>query len=171
MLNHNARFGMAHMPPEMLAKAGWLMARYGMTFEQAYALYGKYIGNWGDAAIEYRFDAVIDGVVVKSVRKSPVKERRLRAEAGSVLLREGETYDATLVRIAMTDQNDNVLAFYQGGVTFRTEGPIRLIGEKHNMLRGGLGGVIVRTVGEKGAAKLTIEAECADPVVIEFTVG
>ena len=171
MLNHNARFGSNHMPPAMLAKAAWLMARHGMTFEQAYQLYGKYIGNWGDAAIEYRFDAVKDGIVVKSVRKAPVRERRLRAEAGSTALREGETYDATLVRIAMTDQNDNVLAFYNGALRITSEGPIRVIGAEHNMLRGGLGGVIVRTAGEKGAAKLTIEAEGTEPVTIDFTVG
>ena len=171
MLNHNARFGSNRMPPAMLARAAFLMARYGMTFDQAYRLYGKYIGNWGDAAIEYRFDAVVDGVVVRSVRKAPFRERRLRAEAGSVLLREGETYDATLVRIAMTDQNGNVLSFYNGGVTFKVEGPIRLIGAQHNMLRGGLGGVIVRTAGGTGAAKLTVEAEGAEPVTIDFTVG
>ena len=171
MLNHNARFGSNHMPPAILAKAAVLMARYGMDFEQAYQLYGKYIGNWGDAAIEYRFDAVKDGVVVKSVRKSPVKARRLRAEAGSTRLREGETYDATLVRIAMTDQNDNVLAFYNGALRFTVEGPIRLIGAEHNMLRGGLGGVLVRTTGETGKARLTISAEGTEPVEIAFTVG
>ena len=171
MLNHNARFGANHMPPAMLAKAAFLMARYGMTFEQAYQLNGKYIGDWGDAAIEYRFDAVKDGVVVKSVRKSPARSRHLRAEPGCVRLQEGDTYDATLVRIAMTDQNGNVLAFYNGGLQFKTEGPIRLIGAAHNLLRGGLGGVIVRTTGETGTAKLTIEAELADPVTIEFTIG
>ena len=171
MLNHNARFGSDHMPPAMLARAAYLMARHGMTFEEAYQLYGKYIGNWGDAAIEYRFDAVKDGVVVKSVRKAPVKERRLRAEAGSVRLREGETYDATLVRIAMTDQNDNVLAFYNGALRITAEGPIALIGAEHNMLRGGLGGVIVRTTGETGRAALTVEAEGTAPVTVDFTVG
>ena len=171
MLNHNARFGANHMPPAMLAKAAYLMARHGMTFDQAYRLYGKYIGNWGDAAIEYRFDAIKDGIVVKSVRKAPVRERRLRCEAGSIALREGETYDATLVRIAMTDQNGNVLAFYNGALHLTAEGPIRLIGAEHNMLRGGLGGVIVRTTGGKGTARLTVEAEGAQPVTVDFTVG
>jgi beta-galactosidase len=170
MLNHNARFGADHMPPAMLMKAAFLMARYGMTFEQAYQLNGKYIGDWGDAAIEYRFDAIRDGVVVKSVRKSPVKARVLRADPYTTRLREGETYDATLVRIAMTDQNDNVLPFYNGALRIRAEGPIALIGAEHNMLRGGLGGVIVRTTGGRGEAKLTIEAEGAAPVTVTFTV-
>ena len=171
MLNHNARFGSNHMPPEMLFKAGVCMARYGMTFEDAYQLYGKYIGNWGDAAIEYRFDAVTDGVVVKSVRKSPVKGRALRAEAGTACLHEGETYDATLVRIAMTDQNGNVLPFYNGALRITAEGPVALIGAEHSMLRGGLGGVIVRTTGGRGTAKVVIEAEGTQPVTVTFTVG
>ncbi len=171
MLNHNARFGSDHMPPAVLAKAAVCMARYGMTFDDAYRLYGKYVGNWGDAAIEYRFDAVKDGVVVKSVRKSPARARVLRAETPTTQLREGETYDATLVRIAMTDQNGNVLPFYNGALRITAEGPIRLIGAEHNMLRGGLGGVIVRTTGGQGAAKVTIEAEGTAPVEIAFTVA
>ena len=39
------------------------------------------------------------------------------------------------------------------------------------MLRGGLGGVIVRTAGGQGAAKVTIEAEGTAPVEIAFTVA
>ena len=171
MLNYNARFGSNQMPPAQLARGAYLIARHGMTFEQAYQLYGKYIGNWGDAAIEYRFDAVVDGVVVKSVRKAPAKARVLRCDAGSTHLREGETYDATLVRIAMTDQNDNVLPFFNGALRITAEGPVRLIGAEHNMLRGGLGGVIVRTAGERGTAKVTIEAEGTEPVAITFTVS
>ena len=171
MLNYNARFGMNRMTPEQLFKAAVCMTRYGMTFEDAYQLFGKYIGDWGNAAIEYRFDAVKDGVVVKSVRKSPMKARVLRAEAGTSRLQEGETYDATLVRIAMTDQNGNVLPFYNGALRMTAEGPIRLIGAEHNMLRGGLGGVFVRTTGESGSAKLIIEAEGTAPVEIPFTVG
>ena len=112
-----------------------------------------------------------DGVVVKSVRKSPARARVLRAEAPTTQLREGETYDATLVRVAMTDQNGNVLPFYNGALRITAEGPIRLIGAEHNMLRGGLGGVIVRTAGGQGAAKVTIEAEGTAPVEIAFTVA
>jgi beta-galactosidase len=159
------------MPPAMLMKAAFLMARYGMTFEQAYQLNGKYIGDWGDAAIEYRFDAIRDGVVVKSVRKAPARARVLRVDPYTARLCEGESYDATLVRIAMTDQNGNVLPFYNGALRITAEGPIRLIGAEHNMLRGGLGGVIVRTTGGQGAAKVTIEAEGTAPVEIAFTVA
>ena len=39
------------------------------------------------------------------------------------------------------------------------------------MLRGGLGGVIVRTTGETGRAALTVEAEGTAPVTVDFTVG
>jgi hypothetical protein len=39
------------------------------------------------------------------------------------------------------------------------------------MLRGGLGGVIVRTTGGRGTAKVVIEAEGTEPVTVTFTVG
>ena len=38
------------------------------------------------------------------------------------------------------------------------------------VLRGGLGGTYVRTVGESGKAALTVEAEGAAPVRLEWTV-
>jgi len=170
ILNHSARFGMAHLPPKILLKAGWLMLRYRMTFADAYQLYGKYIGNWGGAATEYRFEAVQDGVVKETVVRAPVTDIHLAASVRSTVLTHGETYDARLVQIAMLDQNGNVLPFYQGAVRLRTEGPIRILGPETAVLRGGLGGTLVRTTGEGGRASLTLESDQAEPVRMEFTV-
>ena len=170
MLNHSARFGSAKMPPALMAKAAVAMGKYGMSFDDAYQLYGKYIGNWGDAATVYRFEAVKDGKVVATVERGPAEGLRLKAEVETTTLREGETYDAVLVRLRMEDERGNTLPFYNDAVTFSTEGPIRVLGPETTVLRGGMGGTIVRTVGKAGKAKLTIRADGAAPVEVEFTV-
>ncbi len=171
ILNHSARFGSSRMPPKLLLKAGWLMLRWRMSFADAYALYGKYIGNWGGAAVVYRFDAVKDGKVAASVVKTPASSVALEARVDHTALREEDTYDAALVRLRMCDQNGNTLPFYNNAISLETEGPIRVIGPAQAMLRGGMGGVYVKTVGESGHASLTLRPAQGAPVRIEFEVS
>ena len=170
LLNHTARFGSRRLPLRLLLKAGWLMLRFGMSFGDAYDLYQKYIGNWGGASTVYRFEAVKDGRVVATVCKAPAEELHLEARASHSVLRDGAAWDAALVRLAMRDQNGNVLPFYNGAIELETEGPVELIGPKRAMLRGGLGGTFVKTTGVPGAAALTLTAEGLPPVRLEFTV-
>ena len=170
LINYASRFGYSRLPWRLKLKTLWLMLRYHMSFGDAYALYGKYTNNWGDAASDYRFDAVKNGETVLSVVKGPVQGIRLEAEAGSTVLTEGDSYDAALVRISMRDQNGNVLPFCQEAVKLETRGPIRLIGPETAVLRGGLGGAFVRTLGRSGSASLTLTAAGAAPVTLEFTV-
>ena len=170
LLNYNSRFGASHLPLPLKRKAAWLMLRYRMNYGDLYRLFGKYVGNWGDAATVYRFEAVKDGKVVKTVRKTPAAQVHLSARADHTELREERTYDAALIRMAMRDQNGNVLPFYQEPVELETEGPIAVIGPKVTLLRGGMGGTYVKTVGKSGRAVLKIRAGQAEPVQIVFQV-
>ncbi len=170
ILNYATRFGFSRLPPQIMAKAGVLMARYGMRFEDAYALYGKYVGNWGDSATAFRFEAVKNGEVIKTVCKTPMTALRLEATPSAAVLREGATYDAALVRLRMTDGHGNVTPFWQGAVTLSVEGPIALLGPKSATLRGGCGGVLLRTTGGTGEAVLRMETEMTEPVELRFKV-
>ena len=102
---------------DVLAKGKEYSDKYGMRFGDAYALYGKYIGNWGDKATVYRFEAVRDGKVVRTVSKTPFGSLSLKAVPSGTELTEGETYDVAAVRIEMTDQNGNRLPFFNEAVT------------------------------------------------------
>ena len=170
ILNHAARFGYGSLPPKLLFKAAWLMLRYGMRLSDATSLYQKYIGDWGGETVEYRFEAVKDGQVVKTVVKAPSTALRLEARPSHTLLREGASWDAALIRLAMRDRNGNVLPFYNDPVTLEAEGPIGIIGPRTTALRGGLGGTFVRTAGGTGPAALIVTAEGAPPVRIDFIV-
>ena len=155
---------------DLLAKAAELMTRYRMSFSDAYALYGKYIGDWGVRATEFRFDALKNGEVVKSVRLGAVKSLRLEARPSHTVLREGATYDVSAVRLAMTDQNGNVTPFWHGSVDVEIEGPLELIGPARPVLRGGLGGTYLRTVSEAGEAVVRLKTEQTEPVELRFII-
>ena len=141
-----------------------------MSFEQAYQLYGKYIGNWGDKSLCYRFEAIKNGRVIKELNVSVFESRALNACADHTELLEDETYDTALVRIRMTDQNGNDLPFYNEPVSVSITGEAEIIGDTPVMLRGGMGGVYVRSIGKSGKATLTLSAPYTQSVTIDFNV-
>ena len=55
------------------------------------ALYGKYVGNWGGEATRWRFDAVQDGNVVRSVTLCPSAKLHLEVKVSRTALREKDT--------------------------------------------------------------------------------
>ena len=170
ILNESARFGMNGISAESKRKAAVLMLKYHMTYEDAYRLYGKYIGNWGEKSVTFRFEAIKNGKVVKMLTVSPFEQRRLKAQVSHTELMEDKTYDVAAVRIRMTDQNGSTLPYMNGAVTARLEGEAELIAESPVMLRGGMGGVYVRTVGKSGRATLRLSAEGCQPVTIVFNI-
>ena len=170
ILNHAAIYGFQHLPPKILTKAGLLVVRYGMKYEDAYALYSKYVGSWGDTSSEYRFEAVTGGKVVKTVTLSACTALHLCASADHTVLTEGKTYDVAAVRLSVRDQNGNVLPFYQGALSASVEGPASLIGPSLIILRGGLGGTYLKTTGEEGPVTLTLSDPQLGNTVLRFEV-
>ncbi|MBR5741391.1 MAG: glycoside hydrolase family 2 protein, partial [Firmicutes bacterium] len=171
ILNHVALYGMNDLPPAIKAKAAKCIALYGMRPNDAVKLYNKYVGDWGGAATVYRFDAVKDGKVVKTVVKSPSSKVFLAIAADHTGLEERATYDVATVRIRAVDENGNTLPFFNEPVTFETEGPVESIGPAVISLKGGMGGTYVRTVeGKTGPAKLTVRSAQTESVTISFTM-
>ncbi len=155
-LNHIARYGMNNLPLDIKLKLGEAMTVYHMTFEQAYALYGKYVGNWGDKATTFRFEAIKDGEIVKTVTKSTSGKLNLEVSCDHTELREGDTYDVAAVRVRVCDEYGNVQPFFNAQLKAELSGPIELAGPKYILINGGMGGCYIRTTGEKKAASLKI---------------
>lgn len=156
-LNHVALNGY-RLPPKIIAKALWCMLAYRMNFGDAYTLYNKYIGDWGGTSTVYRFEAVKDGKVVKTITKCPMSKRNLVTDVSSNELIEGATYDVALIRVMMKDENGNLLPFYNDPIRISTEGPVEIIGPDTVPLMGGMSGVYVKSTGEAGEAKVTIKS-------------
>ncbi|MBR6382085.1 MAG: glycoside hydrolase family 2 protein [Lachnospiraceae bacterium] len=170
MMNHTAMYGMGHLPPRILFLAAKAVLVYHMNFGDAVRLYNKYVGDWGGTATTYRFEAVYQGQVVKTLTKAPSSKLHLHAEADHTDLTPDHTYDAALIRIRMEDEYGNLLPFWNDPIRVETEGPLEIIGPKVFALQGGMGGTYVRTTGGLGAGALYIRSDRGQEQKITFTV-
>lgn len=169
-MNLVARGSLNHIPKRLYLTALKLLLIYHIDFAEVTRLYTKYIGDWGGTATIYRFDAIKDGKVVKSVTKEPVREIRLDAEADHTILTEQHSYDVALVRIRAVDDHGNVLPFYQEPVRLITEGDISIIGPDTIALQGGMGGTYVKSTGRSGRGALLLQSQTAGEVRIPFQI-
>ncbi len=171
LLNATAKVGLYGLTKAMYLKAGKLMLMYHMTQQEAVDLYGKYIGNWGGEATVYKFEAIKDGEIVKTVEKKAMTKIVLDVSVDHTELVEDHTYDVAAVRIKATDEYGNVLPYFNDIVTFDIKGDAEIIGPKTVALSGGMGGTFVKTKGKEGKAKLKIKSPQAKTVDVDFTIN
>ena len=164
------KYGLAGLPLAYKVKFGWCMLRYKMAFKDGVALYGKYVGNWGGEATRWRFDAVQDGNVVRSVTLCPSAKLHLEVKVSRTTLREQDTYDMAAVRVRILDENGTPAPYAQFPVQFAVEGSAALVGPQTAVAEGGMTGTYLRTVGTAGEAVLTVSAPQTQPVAVRFTI-
>ncbi|MGN0350093.1 MAG: glycoside hydrolase family 2 TIM barrel-domain containing protein [Roseburia sp.] len=168
VLNDIALYGLTDLPKSTYLKALGLLLRYHMGVGDAVTLYNKYIGDWGGTSTSYRFEAIKEGEVVKTITKEPMTKLYLKVKTDHTELIEKNSYDVAAVRIQAVDEYENLMNFFQGPIALETEGPIEIIGPKITSLRGGMGGTFVKTTGESGKAVLVIQSEQAGEYKVEF---
>ena len=163
--------GLANLTPADLAKMGYAMMKYGLTYEDAVALYGKYVGNWGGEATVWRLDAKNCGEVVQSLTLCPSAKLHLEVTPSHTELQEGNTYDMASVRIRILDEFGNPAPYAQLPVCFSLEGEAELVGPDVVTAEGGMCGTYIRTTGETGAARLTISTPQTEDVMLAFQIS
>ena len=156
--------------PKLVTTALQLVLIYHMNPADAVPLYNKYVGDWGGESKQYRFDAVKDGKVVRSIIKTPMTEARLEASCSHTTLVENITYDVAEIRIKATDENGNQLVFMQEPVEVLVEGPLEVVGPEVTPLRGGMTGIYVKSTGTEGEVKVTLRCAGMEPVAINMQV-
>jgi beta-galactosidase len=164
------QYGPNNLPLSYKIKMGWLMLGEYLTLEDGARLYYKYIGSWGGQSTCFRFDAIRDGKVTKSVTKSPNQKARLLASTDTNVLYEKATYDVAAIRIRAVDEIGNQLHYYQEPIELRVEGAVEMIGPAIISLKGGMGGTYIRTRGQSGTGTLIISHPQLGEERIEFTV-
>ena len=162
------RKGMGGMGPGDYAKLGYAMVRYGLKFEDAYSLYGKYVGNWGGESTVWRLDGEKDGKVVSSVTCCPSARLHLEVTSSAQQLRDGDTYDMAAIRIRILDEFGNLAPYAQLPVRLQLEGCAELVGPDVVTAEGGMTGTYIKTTGEHGKAVLTVTTGQTDSVSVEF---
>ena len=170
-INHLALNGFPHVAPIPTEIAEKCLNDYQMTVDQIIGLYGKYVENWGAKSSVYRFDAIVNGEVVKSVTKSAMSKMSLEAQVSHTNLHEGNSYDVAAVRIRAIDENDNLLPYSNEAIKISAEGPVEFIGPDILSLRGGMAGFYVKTTGEKGKAKVRISCPRVEDIILDFEVN
>ncbi len=155
-------------------KLAWIAFRlvvfHHVSPSKAVPIYNKFIGDWGGESREYKFEAIKDGKVVKTVKKAAVTKAHIEAKASHTLLTEIHTYDVSHIRIKIADQNDNQLYFFNQPVSFEVDGPFEIIGPKVVTPVGGATGVYIKSIGEDGDGKLTIKCDGLEPVQVGLSV-
>ena len=170
-INHIALNGFPHIAPIPTKIADKCLNDYQMTVDQIVGLYGKYVENWDAKSSAYRFDAIVNGKVVKTVTKTPMNKMSLKIEVSHTELHEGNSYDVSAVRIHAVDENGNVLPYSNEAIKLTAEGPVEFIGPDILSLRGGMSGFYVKTTGEKGTAKVKIHCPRVEDQIIEFEIN
>ena len=169
-LNYLAIHGYQNFPPHIIWTIAKAVIKYKMKIQDMVDLYVKYIGNWGETATSYRFEAIKNGEVVKTVVKEPMRKPALEAKVSHTRLHEGSTYDVASIRIRAIDENHNLLPFYQEPIKVEVEGPVAVIGGDVLSLKGGMGGLYIKTLGEKGKAKVRLVNPQYETVEVEFEI-
>lgn len=169
-MNYIAIHGYQTFPPHIIWKMLKGVVQYKMKPMDMVHLYTKYVGNWGETATVYRFEAIKDGQVVKTVIKQPMKTLYLETKVSHTTLHEGNTYDVAAVRIRAVDENGNLMPYFQEAVRIETEGPVEIIGGDVISLKGGMSGFYVKTMGVLGTAKLRLVNPQVEIVEIEFEI-
>ena len=165
------RYGLQTLPQEVLEQMQQCEEQFGITETDFMALYGRYIGNWGQKVTGYRFEAIKDGKVVSVITRQPMEQVELRLNPSHTNLAERHTYDAAAVRIEARSDSGNLLPFYQEPVQLTVTGDIALIGPSVVSLKGGMGGTYVKSLGREGQGTLTVSAPGAPDITIDFQVS
>ena len=163
--------GLSNLTPADMAKMGYAMVKYGMKYQDAVALYGKYVGNWGGEATQWRLDAEVGGQVVASRTFCPSSNLHLEVRSSHTELTEGDTYDMAALRVRILDEYGNLAPYAQIPVRFTLEGPAELVGPDVVTAEGGMTGTYLRTIGIPGEARLTVSADQTESVTFIFHIN
>ena len=172
-LNYSAIHGFENIPVKMKLTLVEAMTKYKMTFEDAYMLFGKYIGNWGGTSLQFKFEGIKDGRVVKTVIKASMTSLRLSLNVSSHKLVEGATYDVAAIRIKVTDEYGNVMPAFNRPALVSVTGVAELLSPALADINGGMGGVYVRSIGRAGKAVVKIsvpDTDLSEEVELEVVI-
>ena len=169
-LNAAAKYGMANLPLKYKLKFAKVMLKYHMSFADGYNLYSKYVGNWGGEATKWKFEAIKDGKVIKTVIKSPGSKLSIEANISSDTLYEGDTYDMAAIKIKVLDENGNVTPYAQVPISIKTSTNLDIIGPNVVCAEGGMCGTYIKTNGNIGDGFISLSSPNLDEVTLNIKI-
>ena len=169
-LNYIGLNGYTQISPKLALMALKCMLIYGMNINEIVDLYTKYVGDWGGKSTVYRFDAIKDGKVAKSVTKTPMNSMMLEVNISSNTLTERTSYDVAAITVKAIDENGNLLPYCNEPISIQSDELLEIIGQSSISLRGGMGGFYVKTVGKKGRSTVTLSCPRVENIKLEIDI-
>lgn len=133
-------------------------------------IFGRYASTWGSEQNNYRFEGLIGDEVVASCQKGSINKKVLVVKPDTLKLNEGNTYDVARVEVNITSQYGNVLPYESGTLTVSADSGLEIIGPKNFAVIGGQRAFWVKTTGQTGNFKVTVESEELGTQTITFNV-
>lgn len=137
----------------------YMMKKYKVQYADLVEMYNTYVGSWGGIAKTYTFKGYKNGQLVITKRVGPSKIFDLEVNCPKTTLQNADTFDALRIQIKHIDENGSLMQYSNRVLTIESEGPIRVLGDKHQALLGGQLSLFVFSLGEKGDAKIKISMD------------
>ena len=164
------RYGDKSLPLRYLLAMGWQMLKNRISYARAVGFYDKYIGNWGEKSLVWRFEGIRNGKAVMTVEKGAASGGELFVLPDRTSLCESETWDACRVVVRHLDARGNRCLYSHEVVTLSAEGAGEIIGPRLLPLAGGATAFWVRTNGKAGRLGVVVRSERFGAVTVAFEV-
>ena len=159
MFSYAAMHGFNHLPLKVKLYLGYMMMKYKINYTELVGYWNTYVGSWGGIAKTYKVKGYIDGKVVKEVEIGPSNVFDLRVSLNKEELVNEDTYDTLRIRVQHIDNHGSIMQYSSRIIEINTEGPIELIGPKHQALLGGQLSLYIKSRNEKGTGVITIKMD------------
>ncbi len=153
------RYGDKSLPLRHKLAMGRQMLKNRLSYRQAVGFYGKYIGNWGEKSLIWRFEGIRDGKTVLTVEKGAAADGGLFILPDRTALCEAETWDACRIVIRHLDARGNRCVHSREVVALSAEGAGEIVGPRLLPLTGGSAAFWVRTNGMSGRLTVLVRSE------------
>lgn len=151
-------------------RMGWFLLRYRLKYDDAVDLFTRYVGNWGFASSLWRFEGMVGDEVVCLETYGERKEPYIDIQVRTNRIELGDTYSMLWLNVSVRKEGMGMpLPYAHEPFRVEVEGPLRLVSPSLAVLEGGTAVVFLRTIGEKGTAKVTIFSSMGDKS-IDLTV-
>ena len=148
-------------------RMGLFLLRYHLTYDDAVSLFTRYVGNWGDEESLWRFEGLVDDKVICLESYGQHKVPYLEVTTRTTTIPLGDTYSMVWLNVHVRKEGMTLpLPYAHEPFSVTVEGPLRLVSPKLGLCEGGTAVVYLRTIGEKGEAKVTIGSSIGDKTLI-----
>ena len=168
MLSHAALQGYNNLSMGELLYLGVMAKRYHYNHAELVELFNHYVGSWGGIAKVYTFKGYKDDKLVITKEVGPSRKFDLEVTTTKNELVNAETYDGLRISLRHIDEHGCLMQYSNRVIEIETDGPIKVLGDKHQALIGGQLSLYVFSKKQSGEAHVKIKM---DDIAKDITIS